>query len=323
MSESRFAGRVGLFVFAGIVLIAALMLNFSRGVGFLKPKYELSLRIKNIAGLKERSAVFYLGVQIGNVKEIKLDQESRSVLVRLELLKEFPLRTNAHFSVQQIGFLGDQFVTIDPGAGDAPFLQDGDEVIGSEPFNLTEVARSTTDLLKRFDQLGATVGEAITRVNQQVLDAHTLSNFSRTISNFQEVSENTRVLIADVGTIVTNNAPALAMSLTNMLAFTEELQKLARDLDETIVTNRSELNASMKNLADATTAFEKITTDVAAGKGVIGGLLQDEELRVQLSQTVSNLSVLSSNIAVHGLLYKPRRPRPAIDTSYPGKSPFR
>ena len=33
MREKRYAGKVGLFVFAGIVLIGALMLNFSRGVG--------------------------------------------------------------------------------------------------------------------------------------------------------------------------------------------------------------------------------------------------------------------------------------------------
>ena len=323
MSESRFAGRVGLFVFVGIVLIAALMLNFSRGVGFFKPKYELDLRIRNIAGLKEGSAVFYLGVAIGNVKSISLDQSSRTVIVRLELLKEFPLRRDARFSVQQIGFLGDQFVTIEPGPGEAPFLEDGDEIAGNEPFNLSEVARSTTDLLRRFDQLGATVNEAVTRVNQQVLDAHTLSNFSRTISNFQEASHGARSLIGDLEGVVTNNASSLAMSLTNMHLFTEQLQNVARNLDETIVTNRAELNASMQNLEEATASFKNITADVQSGRGVIGGLLKDEELRVQLSQTISNLSVLSSNVARYGLLYKPKPAKPRLDNSYPGKSPFR
>jgi phospholipid/cholesterol/gamma-HCH transport system substrate-binding protein len=310
-------------VVLGIVLMAALMLNFSRGVGFFKPKYEVDLRIKNVAGLKERSAVFYLGVAIGNVKFIRLDQASKSVIIRLELLKEYPLRKDARFSIQQIGFLGDQFVTIEPGPGEAAFLENGDEVVGAEPFNLTEVARSTTDLLKRFDQLGATVGEAITRVNQQVLDTHTLSNLSRTVSNFQRVSDSTLALIDNVGLIVTNNGPTLANSLTNMLGFTEQLQNLARTLDETIVTNRTELNASMKNLEEASTSFKKMAADMEAGKGVIGGLLRDDSLRVQISQTVNNLTVLSSNLARYGLLHKPKQTRESRETVYPGKSEFR
>src|SRR5689334_17831257 len=189
MSEKRFAGRVGLFVFIGIVLIGALMLNFSRGVGTFKSKYELAMRTRSVAGLKARSPVFLSGVQIGNVKSVDLDESTKSVIVRLRILKDHPIRKDARFVIEQIGVLGDQFVIIYPGSPEAPFLQDGDEVQGDEPFNLQEVARSTSDLLKRFDQLGATVQEAITRVNRQVLDAQTLSNLSSTIGNFERASD--------------------------------------------------------------------------------------------------------------------------------------
>ena len=161
MSEKRFAGRVGLFVFIGIVLIGALMLNFSRGVGMFKPKYEIVMRTRSVAGLKPRSPVFLSGVQIGNVKSVELDQGTKSVLVRLRILSAHSLRRDARFVIEQIGVLGDQFVIIYPGSSADPFLKNGDEVQGDEPFNLQEVARSTTDLLKRFDQLGATVEEAI------------------------------------------------------------------------------------------------------------------------------------------------------------------
>ena len=326
MSERRFAGRVGLFVFAGIVLIAGLMLNFSRGVGFFKPKYELDLRIRNIAGLKERSAVYFLGVQVGNVKSVRLDQSSKSVVVRLQILKEFPLRRDAKFMIEQIGFLGDQFVIVYPGGGEAPFLKDGEEVEGTEPFNLTEVARTTSDLLKRFDQLGAVVGEAINRVNHQVLDPQTLSNLSRTISNFQQVSDRTMAVIDDVAVIVTNNAPALTAAMTNLVAFTERLEKVLENVDETIVTNREELNASMKNLQQTTASLKKLAGDLEAGKGVVGGLMHDEAMRTQISLTISNLSVLSSNFNSRGLwsvLWKPKHPKEKREPAYSGKSEFK
>jgi phospholipid/cholesterol/gamma-HCH transport system substrate-binding protein len=323
MSEKLHAGRVGLFVFVGIVLIAALMLNFSRGVGLFKPKYELLMRTRSVAGLKASSAVFLSGVKIGNVKDVELDRKSKGVFVRLTILKEFPLHNDSKFVIEQQGVLGDQFVNITPGSPDAPLLNDGDEVVGAEPFNLSEVAQSASSLLKRFDQLGATVEEAINRVNKQVLDPQTLSNLSQTIGNFEQVSERTMGLIDHASALVTNNAPVFALSLSNLLAFSSKLESVAIDVEETIVTNRAELNESMKNLRDATASFKQMTAEMQSGKGLVGGLLKDEELRAQVSLMVSNLSMLSSNLNRFGLLYKPKQPKNSAPPAYPGKSGFK
>src|SRR5688572_25239025 len=116
MSEKRYAGRVGLFVFVGIVLAGALMLNFSRGVGLFKPTYELHMRVRSVAGLKNRSAVLLSGVQIGNVKGVELDRKRGGAVVHLTILKEYPLPGDAQFAIQQQGVLGDQFVIISPGS---------------------------------------------------------------------------------------------------------------------------------------------------------------------------------------------------------------
>jgi phospholipid/cholesterol/gamma-HCH transport system substrate-binding protein len=211
-------------------------------------------------------------------------------------------------------------VNIIPGSPDTGFLKEGDEVHGEEPFNLQEVARSTSDLLKRFDQLGATVGDAINRVNKQILDPQTLSNLSMTVANFEKVSGRTMSLIDNVAIVVTNNTPAFTLALSNFYVFSRDLEKVAMKVDEAIVTNRVELNESMKNLRDATASLKDMTAEMQSGKGLIGGLLKDEELRGQLSLTISNLSVLSSNLNRYGLLYKPKQPK--TSSAYPGKSLF-
>lgn len=313
MSEKRYAGKVGLFVFAGIVLIGVLMLNFSRGIGMFKPKYELTMRVRSVAGLKERSPVMLSGVPIGNVTSVNLDRTNKGAVVQLTILKEYPLHGDARFVIEQQGVLGDQFVTIYPGSGQAPFLKDGDVVFADDPFNLQEVARSTTDLLKRFDQLGATVGEAIERVNKQVLDPTTLSNFSMVVANFRAVSDRTMGLVDNVGNIVTNNAPIFGLALSNLHAFSRNLEKVAMEVDEAILTNRVELNQSMKNLRDATESFKQMSAEMQSGKGLVGGLLKDEELRAQLSMTISNLSVLSSNLNSRGIWSVLWKPKPSKD----------
>jgi phospholipid/cholesterol/gamma-HCH transport system substrate-binding protein len=323
MSQARHAGKVGLFVVIGVVLIAVLMLNFSRGVGMFKPKYEVKMRMRTVAGLKTRSAVLLSGVQIGNVDSVQLDEKNKSVIIHLKILKQYAIRNDAKFTVEQLGVLGDQFVTILPGSADAPLLKDGEEVQGIEPFNLTEVARSANDLLKQFRELGSVVEEAVKRVNSQVLDTQTLSNLSLTIANFRTVSENTMGVISDVGGLVTNNAPAIGQSLSNLLAFTDRMHKVAGELDQTVAVNRNGLEASMKNLQQSTESLRKMTADVESGHGVVGGLLRDEKLKGQLAETMSNLAVLSSNLNRFGLLYKPKQPKNTAPPAYPGKSEFK
>jgi phospholipid/cholesterol/gamma-HCH transport system substrate-binding protein len=325
MSEIRHTGRVGLFVIAGLVLIGALMLSFTRGTGLFKPTYELTMQTRSAGGLKVRSAVLMSGVQIGSVKSIDLDSKTRNVIIRLRILQSFPIHSNARFSIEQFGMLGDQFVTVDPGTVEAPALKDGDTVAGVEPFNLQEVARSASDLLKRFDQLSATIGGAIERVNAQVLDTNTLGSLARTIGKFERVSEQTLTVVETVGVVVTNNAPTLMQSLSNLFVFTERMQKLAGELDETVAANRNGLAASLKNVEDASGSLKKLAADAEAGHGVIGGLFRDEQMRNQLSQTVSNASILASNLARYGILYKPKLAKDLNTNApiYTGKSAFK
>ena len=295
MSEKKHTARVGWFVFIGLVLIAALMLNFSRGVGLFKPRYELTMTTRSVAGLKEGADVYLSGVKIGNVKRIRLDQKNKGVIVQLTILEEFPLHTDSRFVIEQQGVLGDQFVNISPGTPETPIFKDRDKVEGSEPFNLNEVAQSANGLIKQFEKLGATVEKAIARVNDQVLDPNTLSNLSRTIENFQAVPTRAVALLDNASGVVSNAAPVLALSLTNLLAFSSKLEKVAMEVDETIVTNRAELNESMKNLRDATASMKHMMADLESGKGLAGGLLKDEQTRVQFSLMVSNFSVVSSS----------------------------
>jgi virulence factor Mce-like protein len=308
MSDKKYTARVGWFVFLGLVLVAALMLNFSRGVGFFKPRYELNMSTRTVAGLKEGADVYLSGVKIGSVKRIKLEAKKAGVQVQLTILEEFPLHTDSKFMIEQQGVLGDQFVNIVPGSPEAALLKNGDAIEGSEPFNLNEVAQSANGLIKQFEKLGATVENAIERLNTQVLDTRTLSNLSQTLQNFQAVPTHAVQLLDNASGLVSNAGPALTLSLTNLQEFSRKLNKVAMDVEDTIATNRTELNDSMKNLRDATASMKNMMADLEAGKGLAGSLLKDEQTRVQFSSTMSNLSILSSNLARYGLLHKPKQP---------------
>ena len=72
MEQKRLETKVGLFVLIGLVLLALLVIQFSKGTSIFHGTYELRLHAGNVGGLKLRAGVLLAGVQVGSVSDIKL-----------------------------------------------------------------------------------------------------------------------------------------------------------------------------------------------------------------------------------------------------------
>lgn len=321
MNQSQFQWRVGLFALLCLGLMGALLLAFSKGTTLFAPSYEIKMRLRNVGGLKPRSSVFLAGVKVGDLKSVALGREGTNVVLRLRILKEFQIHRDAEFIVEQIGVLGDEFVSIIPHANTAPLLQDGETVEGRSSFNLQEVARSANDLIKQLSQTLSEVHEGVTNLNRGILDPVTLSNLSATVANFRRASEHSISFLDNASRLVQTNTPPITETISNLVRFSGRLEKVAEHLDETILTNRAGLQTAVTNFAQASASLKDITGGVEAGQGVVGSLLKDPALQAQMSATVSNLTLLSSNLNRYGLLYKPKQPKERTSTLYPGKRP--
>ena len=324
MNQSRLQSKVGLFVAVCLVLVVILLIAFSKGTPWFTSTYEIKMRIDNAGGLQQNSAVFLAGIQVGTLKSIELAPDGRSVLLHLQIRKKYRIHSDAEFRVEQIGVLGDQFVSIYPQDNKGPLLRDGAIVEGHQSFSLQQVAQSANGLITELSATLAEIREGLTNIKSGVLKPETLSNFSLTIGNFRKVSEHTLALMQNVKQIVQTNSEPFTQSVSNMLGFSSRLKEVAQHLDETIQTNRSGVGAAVTNFRDVTVSLKGVASDLNAGKGLAGSLLKDEHIKVEVSQVVSNLVVLSSNLNRYGLLYKPRKPiEPILGTNlYPGKSPF-
>ena len=324
MSQARLEGKVGLFVVVGLVLVALLLLSFSKQTSVFTPTYEVRLKAGNVSGLKGRSGVLMSGVSVGEVASIDLAPGGREVTIQLKIRKAFPIPRESRWAIEQSGFLGDQYVAVYPSTNVTAMLQDHDEVRCEDPFSLLDAARAATGLVQRFDQTTKMLNEAIARLNQRVLDEDTLTTVSGTIRNLRKFSETALELAGNVRRIVDTNSAPVSQSVSNLLRFSDRLDTLVTDASELIATNRVDLSAAVRHFEATVRTTEEIARDLAAGKGVAGSLLNDEQLKQSLAQTLGNLATLSSNLNRHGLLFKPRPPKTEKPASvYPGKSPFK
>src|SRR3989441_5930748 len=132
MSEKRLEWKVGLFVVACLVLLGLLVLNFSKGLTLFTPTYTLRLRTSNVGGIKREAAVLVAGVPVGNVAGTDLSTDGRTVTVLLKILSRYQIHGDAVFTIDSMGFLGDQYVAIIAGKNEAPVLKDRSEEHTSE-----------------------------------------------------------------------------------------------------------------------------------------------------------------------------------------------
>jgi phospholipid/cholesterol/gamma-HCH transport system substrate-binding protein len=133
---------VGLFVLCGFAALAYLSIQVG-GTAYSGPGgLELHATFEQVGGLRPRAPVAIAGVKVGQVSRIALADDLRAA-VSLDLDPKLQLPVDTSARIVTSGLLGDQFVTLEPGA-EEDILASGDEI------DFTESAISLESLIGKF-----------------------------------------------------------------------------------------------------------------------------------------------------------------------------
>jgi phospholipid/cholesterol/gamma-HCH transport system substrate-binding protein len=310
--KSRLELKVGLFVLIGLVLLAALMLQFSKGTSWLRPTYMIRLQSTDVAGLKLRAAVLMSGVQVGSVSDIQLAEDGRSVTIWLKIYNRYKIHKDARFLIEQSGFLGDQYISIQPTENKGEVFQDQDVAKAEPPFSISEMARAAGGLAGTIDEAVRNLNQGIADLRRLLLNEQTLTNLSATALNARRLSERGVVTVDNVNGLIDANKEAIGLSLSNLVLFSENINRTADDLNDAVATNGVQLSAAMDNLQITSAKLKGLIEEVEAGRGLAGTLVKDQKIANDLSQITGNLSITTSNLnrlGLWGILWQKKTPR--------------
>ena len=311
MSKSRLEWKVGLFVFIGLVLLAGALLEFSKGLTFFRPTYVIYLRASNVGGLKPKAGVLMSGVQVGTVSDIQLAPDGKSVTITLRIFKQYPIYQDANFIIDQSGFLGDQYVAIEPTNNQGGVFHDQDHAKARAPFNLQEFTRSATGFIERIDETVKKLDEALSNVTRLALNPETLTNLAMAVGNLRGFSDRALVVAENLDGLLTTNGSAVAHSASNLVAFSEQLNHFADGLNGVLATNQDAIHGAISNIQASSDTLKNLLSDVQAGKGLAGDLLKNEQIATNVSQIAQNLSITTSNLnrlGLWGILWQHKPP---------------
>lgn len=136
---------VGAFLLAGAAALLLLAVNVSGlGLSSAQQNYTLYARFENIGGLTPRAKVTMSGVLIGEVVDIRLDQEQLMALVEMDIHDNVDfLSVDSSASILTAGLLGEQYIGVSVGADDE-MLANGDFIED------TQSALVLEDLIGKF-----------------------------------------------------------------------------------------------------------------------------------------------------------------------------
>ena len=132
MKKFKMETAVGIFVVIGLVCIGYMSIKLGDVAIFGDNSYSLFAKFSSVTGLKTGSAVQMLGMEIGKVEAMALDQENQQAVVELRIQNDIVVYDDAIASIKTSGLIGDKYVQIDPGGGGLE-LEKGANIIDTNP----------------------------------------------------------------------------------------------------------------------------------------------------------------------------------------------
>src|SRR6266496_1691326 len=261
--------KVGIFVFVGLAMLGALLVQFGRlGEGF-KTYYALTVRFSNASGLLKGSDVLLAGARIGKVSGgPRLVREGDGVAVPLKIYDYVKVPEGTKFSVGSSGLLGDRFVVVTPPPGQAKaYLPPNAYIDGTRETGIDDLTREggalVTDLRGTVQKIDTTVN----RLNQDTLSSANMENLKSSMEHLNQATG------------------ALAES-------SKKLDGVIEQADSTMASTKKAADNLQNAIGDARTALRSATQ----GKGLVAALLNDQQL-------ANDLHALITNLRAHGVLF--------------------
>jgi phospholipid/cholesterol/gamma-HCH transport system substrate-binding protein len=110
---------VGLFILVGLACMAYMAIRLGDLSFFGRDTYTLYARFNKVTGLHPGNPVDMLGLKVGNVSVMSLDQNEQRAVVAMQIKKGIRVYDDAIAAIKTEGLIGDKYVDIDPGGGGA------------------------------------------------------------------------------------------------------------------------------------------------------------------------------------------------------------
>lgn len=251
--------------------------------------------IEAVTGLSKGSIVQYNGINVGEVRELKLDKKDPSkVIARVRVEEDTPIKTDTKAKLAFVGLTGVAQIQFTGGKAESPLLiessKDDVPVIIAEESAISKLLNSTEDIT-------TTAADVLIRINKVLSDAN-ISRVSTSLDNLEQITGTVAGQKQDIAKILSDARDA-AQKLDSTLAKADSaMGKLDKGMDSLDEGVFKELPKVVASLERTLTELEKLSTNA-------NGLVDDNREQInafasqgltQVGPTLSELRALIKDL---------------------------
>jgi phospholipid/cholesterol/gamma-HCH transport system substrate-binding protein len=132
MKKYALETTVGIFVVIGLLGIAYMTVKLGHVSLLGEDTYPLLAPFTTASGRGPGNPVNMLGIEVGRVERISLDQKGQRAIVEVRIRKGIRVYDDAIASIKTEGLIGDKYLSIDPGGAGA-LLPPGGIITQTQP----------------------------------------------------------------------------------------------------------------------------------------------------------------------------------------------
>ena len=132
MKKFAMETTVGLFVAFGLLLVGYMTVKLDDVSLFGSDDYSVVAPFTSVSGLRTGSSVYVLGIEVGKVEKLSMDQDNQKAVVEMKIRKGIKIYDDAIASIKTEGLIGDKYISIDPG-GAGTLLVTGGTITETQP----------------------------------------------------------------------------------------------------------------------------------------------------------------------------------------------
>lgn len=264
--------KVGLLVLVASGLIATLALRSSEDPSYLGGTKDAWFLLDDASGLVKKSAVKMAGIDVGIIKDIKL--QNGKARVEMIIKSDTPVTRSARIEIRPNGILGDKFVEVISGDPRDPPLRNGDQIL------IVDDRASIDRLIGEVSKITKSLGDVTDNI-RAATEGDTEKPLGKIIHNLETISTDIAQLTKEhkgqIGEIIDNLHEATA-SINDLVS-----EEGPDGLKARFKVALDRVDSTLKNV-------DEITGKINRGEGTIGKLINDESTVEQLNTAIEGVN---------------------------------
>lgn len=208
-TRSNFELKVGIFIFVGIVILSVIVFSIGNFYN-VKRGYTLKVVFSFANGISVGAPVRYAGVEVGEVKDIKVyfDEKENRPLVNLVIWvpQNTWINENAAATINTLGLLGEKYLEITPGTRETRLLEKDDTLRGHDPVSTEELTRGTQETLLKIERMIESIDKIVGDEAFRESIKNTAFNMESLTLNFQDFIRTAKEGKGTVGRLLTDDS---------------------------------------------------------------------------------------------------------------------